>query len=348
VCDWAIARRAKEKAGQVPGSAAWGLIKYQPSGDYPEPDYNFISDTALCVGLEAASRVLPVVGREDAAQRIAAEAAAYRRDIQQAMKRAVFEHEGDRLLPILPASRGWLVKARYGATGYYSLFASLLLDNEFLAPDDPHAALLTDALEKRGGLRVGVCSWYRHIDHNFTYGYWLQMLKRGEPKKAILGLYASMAYGMSRNTYSGVELTLLESGDNASTLPSIHSGMQQLRLLRMMLVREDGDRLLLAQAAPQHWFKQGRRVEVLDAPTTFGKASYTIESAAEHDRMTVHLVPPRRKEPKEIRLFVRHPDGKPIRRALAAGKPLDSFDAGSVTLHNVPEPVTVELQYGSP
>ncbi len=345
VCDWSIVRRTKEKQGQKPDSATWGLIKYRPSGDYPEPDYSFLSDTALCVGLEAAARVLPVVGREKEAQRIGAEAAAYRHDIDAAMKRAEFEHEGVRLLPILPASRGWLTKANYGTTGYYSLFASLLLDDEFLASDDPRAALLTDALEKRGGLTAGVCTFYNLIDHAFSYGYWLQMLKRGQPKKAILGLYASLAYGMSRSTYSGVECTNIHTGANQRTLPHLRSGTQQLRLLRFMLVREDGDRLLLAQAAPQQWLKQGGRIEVLDAPTTFGKLSYTVESAVDQGRITVRLVPPRRSPPREIQLFVRHPQGKPIRKALLVGKPLDSFDAGSVTLRAVEQPVTLELRY---
>ena len=345
ICGWSIARRAKEKEGQQPGSATWGLIKYRPSGDYPEPDYSFFSDTSLSVGLEAAARVLRIAGREEDARRVAEEAAAYRRDIEQAMRRSVFEHEGGRLLPILPASRGWLVKARYGATGYYSLFASLLLDNEFLAPSDPHAALLTEALEQRGGLCAGLCTFYNLVDHGFTYGYWLQMLKRGEPKKAILGLYGSMAYGMSRNTYSSVECTDIRSGANASTLPHLRSGTQQLRLLRMMLVREDGDRLLLAQAAPQHWLEQGQRIEVRGAPTFFGQASYTIESEVEQGRIMVRLAPPTRNAPREIQVFVRHPGGKPIRRALADGRPLDHFDAGSVTLREVAQPVTLELQY---
>lgn len=345
VCDWSIARRTKEKEGQTPGSATWGLIKYRPSGDYPEPDYNFLSDTTLCMGLEAASRMLPIVARQEAAQRIAMEATAYRHDISQAMDRAVFTHEGARLLPILPASHGWLVKANHGTTGYYSLFASLLLDNEFLAPDDPRAALITDALEKRGGLATGMCTFYHLVDHAFTYGYWLQMLKCREPKKAILGLYASMAYGMSRSTYSGVELTDLYSGANQLTLPHLRSGTQQLRLLRAMLLREEGDRLLLAQAAPQHWFQPGQRIELLNAPTTFGPMSYTITSAIDQGRITVQLTPPNRTRPREIQLFVRHPEGQPIRKVLAAGQPIESFDAASVTLPTPAEPLTLELHY---
>lgn len=190
-----------------------------------------------------------------------------------------------------------------------------------------------------------MCSFYDLIDHAFSYGYWLQMLKRNQPKKAILGLYASMAYGMSRSTYSGVECTDIRTGANARTLPHLRSGTQQLRLLRFMLVREDGDRLLLAQAAPQHWFKHGGRIEVLDAPTAFGKLSYTMDSAVKQGRVTIRLTPPPRTPPRQIQVFVRHPEGKPIRKVSVAGELLDSFDGGSVKLRNVRQPVTFDLHY---
>ncbi len=345
MANWAIARRAKEKEGQTSGSPNYGMIKYQPSGDYPEPDFSFLSDTALCVGLEAAARSLRVVGRADQSQRVAAEAAAYRQDIEAALRRSMFERDGQRLLPILPASRAWLARANYGATGYYSLFASLILDTEFLAADDPHAALLTSALEQRGGLCAGVCTFFDYIDHGFTYGYWLEMLKRNEPRKAILGLYGSLAYGMSRTTYSGVECTRIESGNNVLTLPHLRSGAHQLKLLRMMLVREDGERLVLAQAAPRHWLKPGQRVDVQGAPTMFGPVSYTVESAAEGGQITVALSPPVRNPPREIQVFVRHPEGQPIRRVLANGQPLDTFDADSVRVRDARQPLTLRLEY---
>jgi hypothetical protein len=347
VCNWSIARRAKEKQSQTPGAANYGMIKYRPSGDYPEPDYSFLSDTSLCMGLESAARSLRIAGREADARRVAAEAAAYRGDIEAAMRRSVFDREGQRLLPILPATRAWLVRANYGSTGYYSLFAGLILDNEFLPAGDPHAALLVDALEKRGGLCAGTCTFFDTIDHGFTYGYWLEMLKRGEPKKAILGLYGSMAYGMSRTTYAGVECTDIHTGGNALTLPHLRSGTQQLRLLRMMLVREQGERLILAQAAPQHWLKHGQRVEVNNAPTMFGPMSYTIQSSVDQGRVTVQVIPPRRNPCKEIQVFVRHPEGRPIQQVLVGGRPLNTFDAGSVTLRNPREPLTLELRYGT-
>ena len=59
-----------------------------------------------------------------------------------------------------------------------------------------------------------------------------------------------MAYGMSRGTYAAVECTAIRTGENYWTLPHTYSNTQQLRLLRNMLLREDGDKLWIGQAIP--------------------------------------------------------------------------------------------------
>ena len=353
MCDWITKRRAREKTTQAPTSANYGLIKYRPSADYPEPDYNYITDASLCVGLEAAGRALREVGETSAAKRAEKEAASYRRDICQSMDRAVFEHEGDRLLPILPASRGWLVKADYAAFCYYSLFGPILLDTEFLTADDWRADLVARTLETRGGLTAGVAAFTGRpngfpaplIDHAFTYGYWLHALKRDEPKKAILGLYGSMAYGMTRTTYGGVEMTHVFTGANAHTIPHLRSGTQQLRLLRAMLVREQGDQLILAQAVPQHWLADGKQVSVRGAPTHFGKVSYTIRSQVKEGRISVMLDPPKRTPPQAIVVHLRHPSGARIQSVLVDGKPIETFGGNTITLPRRERELEIEVDY---
>jgi hypothetical protein len=88
-------------------------------------------------------------------------------------------------------------------------------------------------------------------------------------------------------------------------------------------------------------------VELKNAPTRFGPVSYTIQSAVAQGRIAVQLTPPWRNPPKEIRLFVRHPLGKPIAQVLLDGKPLTSFDAGSVTFATPRAPITLELRYAA-
>jgi len=92
--------------------------------------------------------------------------------------------------------------------------------------------------------------YVRRQGRYLTYGYWLNCLERDEVERVLLGFYGSMAYGMSRGTWAGVECTNMASGNNAHTLPHLRSGTQQLRLLRNMLLREQADELLLATAVP--------------------------------------------------------------------------------------------------
>jgi hypothetical protein len=194
---------------------------------------------------------------------------------------------------------------------------------------------------------MGMCAFGRKggIDHAFTYGYWMNCLERDEVDRVLLGFYGSMAYGMSRETWAGVECTNVFTGSNAGTLPHLRSGTQQLRLLRNMLVREDGDRLVLAQAVPQHWLADGEQVAVLDAPTHFGKVSYTIQSRVNQGRIAVTLDPAKRRPPKAIVLHLRHPEKAKIMGVSMDGKPVEQFGGGAITLEGLVQPVRIEVRY---
>jgi len=349
VSEWLAQRRAWQKASSDPNSVTYGLIKNPPSGDYREPDWNVMGDAYACVGLDATVRALRAIDRPEA-DAIAREAASYRADLGRVMDRSIFEHEGVKLLPILPATQGWLKKAGYGAYGYYTLFASMMLETGFLPIGDPRVSLVKDALEQRGGLIAGVCALRSFLSpkpetcHGFAFGYWMTCLRRNEPKRAILGFYSTMALGMTRTTYGGVEHPFL-SGQNPHTIPHLRTGSQQLRLLRSMLVREEGDQLILAQAAPQAWLEHGKQICVENAPTYFGPVSYAIESQVDQGKIAVRIDPPKRSSPASIVLCLRHPQAKPIRTVRVNGRPCDRFTADRITLSAGQEPVKVEVEY---
>ena len=105
---------------------------------------------------------------------------------------------------------------------------------------------------------------------------------------------------MSRETHSGVEVTRLFSGANEPTLPHLYSCTQQLRLLRMMLVREDGDDLWIGQAVPRPWLEAGNKIEVSGAPTKFGPVSLFYESHADRGEILANVTAPERKMPRKL------------------------------------------------
>ena len=359
MCDWIINQRNSAKAKQEKDSMCYGLMKSRLGVDNSGAYYSYVTDTALCVGLEAAVGVLRALEMNDEAARIEKESLAYRQDIERSMDRAVTEHEGMRILPVMPDTHKYLKRAVYTAHqeaapgkgytghGYYSLFSCMALETKFLPASDERFRLITELLERRNGLEMGMCAFGAKggIDHAFTYGYWMNCLERGEVERVLLGFYGSLAYGMSRGTWSGVECTNMVSGSNGSTLPHLRSSTQQLRLLRNMLVREQADRLLLAQAVPQHWLTDGKQVKVENAPTHFGKVSYTIDSHIDEGRISIKLDPPRRKPPTEIVLHLRHPARKPIKAATVNGVPIKQSGNNTVTLRHVKGQATVDIRY---
>lgn len=63
-------------------------------------------------------------------------------------------------------------------------------------------------------------------------------------------------------------------------MPHAWAAAEYTLLLRDMLLREHGDRLILASYLPRPWLADGQRVAAAGLPTLFGPAGYTLESHA--------------------------------------------------------------------
>jgi hypothetical protein len=343
---WIIGkRRGSMTPSDVPRTATYGLIKFKPYCDFPEETYDYFGDAYGAVGLEKTARVLSAIGLAEDAGRIGLEAAAYRRDILASMDKAVFDSGGLKVLPIEPETHRILKDSQGRASGYYSLISSCMLESEFLPAADERAGWVMRFLEEKGGLRLGMCEFGGGIDHAYTYGYWLDCLKLDRIKRVILGLYGSFAYGMSRETYSGVEVTRLFTGDNEPTLPHLYSCTQQLRLLRMMLVQEEGDRLWIGRAMPRPWLAGEEGVEVRDAPTAFGPVSYVIRPHPAQGRTEVEITAPTRRTPEAILLRLRTPNRRKIAAVRVNGRMVKSFAGETIELKKPAALLKIEVAY---
>lgn len=323
-----------------------GIIKYRPYCDYSDPEYDYFSDACCCVGLEKAAAALRAIGMKQDADRFASEAQSYRADILTSMDAAAI-HKADRtMLPMVPDTQRLLKANGYTGGDYYGLVASCLLDSGFLPANDKRAYWITDLMEGKKGLIAGLCRFGPDgVDHAYTYGYLMTQLKRGDPRKVLLGFWSMLAFGMTRETYSGVECTSIVTGANYWTLPHLYSCTQQLRLLRNMLLREDGTTLRIGDAIPRAWLEDGKRIEIKSAPTEFGDVSGSILSNVKAGRIKVRLSPPTRSAPKLIRITLRHPASKPIRAVLVDGKAYKRFTTDSIELADVRKPVTLDVLY---
>ncbi|MCX6560714.1 MAG: hypothetical protein NTZ26_09370 [Candidatus Aminicenantes bacterium] len=326
MADWIIRKRRESipPAG-APKAVTYGLIKFSPYCDFQTPSFDYFGDTYCAVGLEKTAKALAAAGLKAESDRIAKEAAAYRADILASMDAAVIVRDGRKILPVEPDTHRLLKSTNYRGGGYYGLIASCMLESEFLPAADPRAAMVMRFMEEKGGLRLGMSEFDGGVDHAYTYGYWLDCLKLGNVKPVLLGFYGSLAYGMSRQTYSGVEVTHLFTGANEPTLPHLYSCTEQLRLLRMMLLRDEGDELQILPAVPRDWLDAGKTIEIKNAPTRFGAVSYSVDSQIDKKKIVVTLSVPARLAPKKIVLRLRHPHGEAIKGVTVDGKPISTF-----------------------
>jgi len=94
-----------------------------------------------------------------------------------------------------------------------------------------------------------------------------------------------------------------------------------------MLVRESGDDLVLASAAPRSWFLPGKTIEIKDTMTLLGKISYQILSDSDQGQIRAQIELQGRQELKNVILTLRHPQLKRIQKVEVGGQSWKDFDA---------------------
>jgi len=146
-----------------------------------------------------------------------------------------------------------------------------------------------------------------------------------QPDQLDLSLYGMLAAGMTANTYiSGEAVSLLPvRGAYARSMfmpPNTGANASFLGTLRELLVHERSDGVDLAFSTPRAWLADGQQIVVTDAPTRFGKVSFTL--ARNGSMISGDLVVPR-----QTRLRLRLPAGERVSRVsggtLEAGGTID-------------------------
>jgi hypothetical protein len=344
LCDWIVRKRQEARAGQSKDAKCYGLLFEKPYCDYVVGKaYNYISDGYLAVGLAAAGRMFQQVGMNDMATPLLSEARDYKRDILASMDRTTVERDGRKIIPLFPETQADLKVSNDTAAEAAGLICGQLLEENLFSPDSWQADAFVSRI--RRGLILGMGQYWGGIDHAYTYGYWHNCLQREKIPEALLGFYGSLAYAMSRETFSSVEVTYIKSGLNYWTMPHLYSGTQQLRLLRNMLVREEEQRLILAQATPRAWLEAGKAVRIQNSSTFFGPVSYTIESHADGRKMSVTLNPPTVSPPQVIELHLRHPKKAPVESVELDGQGQASFTDETIRLDKVAAPCRLDVSF---
>ncbi len=309
-CEWISRSRATTKAMQGGTKPlTYGLLPAGPSYcDHQEPVHSYMSDSYNWLGMHEAALAFREAGMAAGGEKWLREANDYRDDILASMQAALVDVGGFRALPVEPLTQRLL---KEGGGDYYGLIAPAILETEVFGPDDERTSWITRYMDERGGLLLGLARFADGVDHAYTYGYALTQLRKGNVDKFLLTFYSMLAYGMSRGTYSAVEVSYLPYGINELTLPHTYSNTQQLRMLQMMLVKEEGDDLWLAFGTPRAWLEDGKTLSVKGAPTRYGPLTYNLTSHADKREVKAIIEPlsaPGDRYPKHAKLRIRVPD----------------------------------------
>lgn len=201
---------------------------------------------------------------------------------------------------------------------------------ELLQPDvlpAETASLVIDCMRAYGATTIGVVANVepahpdgRDILGFISYGYAQMLLRLDRVEEYILFLYAHRYHDHSRGSWTAGEVSGI-TGDGA--LFCIPAQLTIPLLMRWMLVLEDSDedRLYFGRGIPRAWIATGKKIAIEKAPTRWGRVDYELLMQGDRIAAKIHLdeksVPA-----KEIQVSFRAPEGKTLRRVLAAGKTL--------------------------
>jgi hypothetical protein len=247
-------------------------IKLIPAGD-PADNENVAGHLTgdnfwAYAGVEQAVQMARRLGRGDDAARWTADLADFRASLQ-AQVRASAAHVGGFIPPALEGGgQDW--------GNYWAAYPA-----QPFSPTDP---LVSRTIEHaRRNFREGIATYGDPKMLHAYLGFRLleTELERNAQADVIQGFYSELAHTTSSG--GSFETSILPFGDRTIDLGSVPHGWwaaEYVTLLRNMLVREEGNGLVLMSALSPSWLTPGQVVAVRDVPTTFGTVGFTLQTTS--------------------------------------------------------------------
>jgi len=130
-----------------------------------------------------------------------------------------------------------------------------------------------------------------------------------------------------------------------ATLPHTYSNTKQVRLLRNMIVREDGDDLLIGFAMPRPWLAPGKLLGVRRAPTRFGPVTLRMAPADDGSTIRVFFEPPPLGVKGTARIRLREPQQREIKSVEIKPEMKMSFRKDVIELAQPTRPLALTVRY---
>lgn len=216
-------------------------------------------------GVEEAVAMALQAGRGAEAARWSAELAGLRAAVERATASAAAANGGT-IPPALDTP---------GGQDWGNLWAAY--PTQVLSPTDPRVSATLARARRR--FREGIATYLdgRVLHHYLGFRVLQTELLRGEQGRVVRGLHDALAH--TTGTHSGWELGIRPyRGRSVDDNLAPHGwwAAEYVALVRTMLVREEGQGLVLGSALPTGWLRPGRRVGVSGAPTLHGRVDFTL------------------------------------------------------------------------
>ncbi|MCB0666633.1 MAG: hypothetical protein KDC80_12445, partial [Saprospiraceae bacterium] len=159
-------------------------------------------------------------------------------------------------------------------------------------------------------------------------------LLRDEPEAVIRSFYSLLACGFSNG-----QMTPLEhrwAHPQYYSPPSTDGAW--FEIYRKMLINEMGsDILFIGQAIPRSWLESSKKIQVKNAPTYFGKVSFSLEGESAKNEIVATITLSPGNAPQELWIRLRHPAKKQIRSVMVNGQPWKNYDLQKEIIR-IPQP----------
>jgi len=370
ICRWVMRQREKTKRLDARGERVpeYGLTPPGVTADWNRFAYRFFNEAQYYRGLKMAGKALADIG-DPAATAILEDAREYREEIARAY------HSMQAKSPVVPLKNGTWAPADPSLLGCYGnvedflpgedenrsnaysveLGANHLVANEILDPASKDADWMIDYLEDVQFLRTSWVADITKVDA-FDWGgfakiqpYYCRIADIHAQRDDVKPFVRSY-FNVIPALVNFEDLTFwenMEANGVGGAWNKTHETGWFLGQTHTMFVAERGNELWLAPFVTNQWLKDGLRVAVRNAPTQFGKVSYTITSNVAKGEIDAVVQLPDKYTAKKVVLRLRHPDGKPIQSVTVQDKPYADFDPRKETITLAPAggTITVRAKY---
>lgn len=199
------------------------------------------------------------------------------------------------------AHDGYIPPALDGQSGGYD-WGNLLavVPEPTLAANDRRVTATLKATQAKYAEGIMTYANGEFLHHYLTIKNTMTETIREDQEQAVKEFYALLMHTSS--THAGFEFAILPWGDRNfqdNLAPHGWFAAEYRTLLRIMLVREDGDQLHLLSVLSPEWIGAGKTIAVSQAPTYFGTVAFTLEQPAA-DEAVLHLNTSFTTTPKQV------------------------------------------------